>query len=246
MTSAKDSSLDWPTIAAWTLTGVALVVEPISGVASLVARLAALGGYGVANEQVSKLGVRVGSLEERVTALEAIQVPFVRLSGTPLRLLAYCLYREASQLFQFAEAEDAITDLDVSPHEYLEAAEDLRDFGFIRIDPDLNHAVGIARTRLVPGTYIALAPSLLPDVDSAAEVAAVLAQFRTLTPDQYRLHTTTVLEVTGIPVARLDLILRGLKDLGIITTGGPGDYQIGSVRHAELTPHGRRLIRGAT
>lgn len=234
---------DLKSIIALGLTGGAVVLEPISGVASLLARFAALGAFWVNDRQLRAVTNRVTCVEDRVTVLEQLRIPVLKISGDALRLFALCLERESTKLFSWVDDKEAIGTLGLSPQSYKEAAEDLRDFGIVTIDANGNSETDIARTRLVPAAFIAAAPSLLPDIDVNAEIGAVIDQLRALTPEHYRLWIPEVMAKVGIPAPRLDLVLRALEDLGFIRGQGPAGHDHGNSLTVELTPSGRRLLR---
>jgi len=246
MSNTPSKRVDLKSIIALGLTGGAVVLEPISGVASLVARLAALGAFWVNDRQLRAVSDRVTSVEDRVTALEQLHIPLRKIDGDALRLFALCLERESTQLFSWVGDQEAMGTLDLSPQQYKEAAEDLRDFGLVTLDMNGNSATGIARTRLVAGSFIAAAPTLLTDVDVNSEIGAVLDQLRTLTPEHYRLWIPDALKKTGIAPARIDLMLRGLEDLGFIKGQGPGSHEYGNSLTVELTSAGRRLLKATS
>jgi len=178
-----------------------------------------------------------------VTALEQLRIPVLKISGDALRLFALCLERESTRLFAWVDDEEAMSTLGLSSQRYKEAVEDLRDFGMVTIDVNGNFETGIARTRLISASFIAAAPSLLTDIDVNAEIGTVLDHLRTLTPEHYRLSIPETMKNTGIPAPRLDLILRGLEDLGFIKGQGPGGHEYGNSLTVELTSSGRRLLR---
>jgi hypothetical protein len=246
MSNIPSKRVDLKSIIALGLTGGAVILEPISGVASLLARFAALGALWINDRQLRSVSDRVTSVEDRVTALEQLRIPLRKVDGDALRLFALCLERESTQLFAWVDDQEAMSTLSLSPQQYKEAAEDLRDFGLVTIDVNGNSVTGIARTRLVAASFIAAAPTLITDVDVSSEIGAVLDQLRTLTPELYRLWIPEALKKTGIPPARLDLILRGLEDLGFIQSQGPGSHEYGNSLTVELTSAGRRLLKATS
>src|SRR5712671_1997106 len=100
---------DLRSIIALGLTGGAVVLEPISGVASLVARFAALGAFWVNDRQLRALTDRVTSIEDRLATLEQLRIPVVRISGDDLRLFALCLERESTKVFASVDDKEAIS-----------------------------------------------------------------------------------------------------------------------------------------
>ena len=173
------------------------------------------------------------------SATDAVQV-----RGNALRLLEYCARREQTRLFDYAEADEAIAALDLAPESYREAAEDLANLGLVVVHPNLGHASGVARTIIRAHVYIAVAQQLFPD-EHIDETLKDLFTFLKMVPkDQYRIRVTDVLRDVAIPLPRLDLILRGLVDMGYLEGNGPGSDEWGSYLDIELTTQGRRTLRG--
>ena len=240
----KESTNKIASVTGLALTGFALIVEPFTGVASLLARIAAFGAAAVDDNEVDKLGERTNSLEVRIAGLERAQIPTRRLSGDPLRLLACCLHRESTELFKYVEADEGIATLNISPREYREAAEELQALGLITINVNANHASGISRTCLKPVAFLSAAPALLLDVDLPGEIRKLFDVFRSTPEDQYLVAVSQILRLTGIPLPRLDLTLRALIDLGLLTEHGMASDEWGSCMDVRITPKGRRVLRG--
>lgn len=167
-----------------------------------------------------------------------------RLTGDPLRLLEYCIRHENSRAFDYAEADDAIAALGLMPLKYRHAAEELAELDLITIHGNVNHASGIARTSLRPVAFLDAAPYFLSDVDLSAELQCLFAVLRKVPEDQYRIRVPELLQRTSVPLPRLDLILRALHDLDYIVGHGPGHDDWGSFLDIEITPRGRRMLRG--
>jgi hypothetical protein len=228
-------------VAGLLLTGTALVLEPMTGVAAFVARIAVLGSFGLADNQLKQVEQRVSDLHSRVQALEATRLPTRQLRGDPIDLLAFCLQIESQALYNWASCDDAMTALAWDPRRYRHAAEELKELGLVEIDIDQNHHSGIARTRLTPVGFLAAAPILLLTANVEADLVAVLAFIKEC--DDYRIPTSLILSRTALQPPVLDLILRALEDLGHINRDGPGDGS-GSAMYQEITPRGRRMLRG--
>jgi hypothetical protein len=108
----------------------------------------------------------------------------------------------------------------------------------------VNHASGIARTFLRPVAFLDAAPYLLSDVDLSGELQCLFAALRKVPDDQYRIRVPELLQRTSVPLPRLDLLLRALADLRYIVGHGPGNDDWGLFLDIEITPHGRRMLRG--
>jgi hypothetical protein len=224
------------------LTGAAVILEPISGVTGLLARFAAMGSFGLADAQIAGLGRRTDRLETRMRALEASGLPVRRLGGPQFHLLGYCVLREAEELFAWAPSGEAMEALGLQALDYREAVEELEELGLVQGDVNLNDPSGFARARLCPIAYLAAGPVILHHIDLPAEFGAVLSQINAGGSD--RIATSLILQRTGIHPPRLDLMLRALEDLGHIRRGGSGEAGIGSAMYQEVTPRGRRMLRG--
>jgi hypothetical protein len=167
-----------------------------------------------------------------------------RLTGDSLRLLELCIRHENSSAFDYAEADDAIAALGFTPIKYRHAAEELAELDLITIHGNVNHASGIARTSLKPVAFLDAAPQILSDVDLSGELQCLFAVLRKVPEDQYRIRVPQLLQRTAVALPRLDLILRALADLRYIVGHGPGNDDWGSFLDIEVTPRGRRMLRG--
>lgn len=226
-------------------TGVALIAEPVSGSLSLLARLASLAGDQIQATQSHKLLDRVSSIEERAAALEATALPTRRLRGKALRLLIACLECETSALFAGLEFDQAMESLELSADEHREAAEELELLGLVKIDWSGNAPAGVQRTRLQPVGYVAVGSILLPDVSVAEEGLRVLQAIADSESDSVMTLVSNLTDkLKDIPLPRLDLTIRALDELGLISAGGPGHQEYGSFHHVSVTTAGKRVLRG--
>jgi hypothetical protein len=239
-----DAKIDVASIASLALAGGALILEPMTGLTSLISRLASWGAIVISDDQIEKLGERAVSLETRVAALEQSRLPTRRLSGNPLRLLAYCLEREASQLFTYVNADEAISALSLSGDEYRDAAKELEYLQLVIVDGSANHPGGISRTRLKGRAFLSAAPALLTDIDLPGEARKVFDVLRSAEKDHYHISVTDIQKVTAIPLPRLDLLVRALIELGLLKGNGMAADEWGSYMRVEVTPAGRRALRG--
>jgi hypothetical protein len=137
-----------------------------------------------------------------------------------------------------------MTALGVSADEYKSAAEELATLGLITLHSDVNHASGIARACLSPRAFLATAAHFLSDVDVRRERDALLAALREVPVEKNRVRVSDLLKQKLMPLPRLDLILRGLEDLGFLVGHGPAHQEWGSNLDIEVTPLGRRMLRG--
>jgi hypothetical protein len=167
-----------------------------------------------------------------------------RLKGNPFRLLKYCIRYENSNAFRFADADHAMMALGLTAVEYKHAAQELAELGVIAIHRNANHASGIGRMSLRPVAFLDAAPLFLSDVDLSGELQCLFAVLRKLAENQQRVHVPELLQRTGVPVPRLDLILRALADLRYIAGHGPASNDWGSFFDVEITAAGRRMLRG--
>ncbi len=236
---------DWAAVAALALTGAVVVLEPITGVTSLLARLAAIGAFGTADAQVRKVTSKVAQLEERIAALEHLHVPYRRISGAPVQVLALCVMRESEALFNHVAAPEAQETLGLDVHQCREAIEDLCDFGLLKATPVIS-ALSYHNLFLTGSGYVAAAPSVLPDVDVGDELSSVISQLSAIKPDRPQLRVAQLLEATGIPAPRLELMLKALVERGLIQGHGPGSPGQGSYFTVMLTNDGRRFLRDAS
>jgi hypothetical protein len=108
----------------------------------------------------------------------------------------------------------------------------------------VNHASGIARTSLRPVAFLDAASYFLSDIDLSGELQCLFAVLRKVPEDQYRIRVPEILQRTSVPLPRLDLMLRALEDLRYILGHGPGNDDWGSFLDIEITPRGRRMLRG--
>jgi len=168
----------------------------------------------------------------------------VQLRGAPLKLLGYCVQRESACLFDYAEADDAMSALGLTAAQYKSAADELADLGLVTTHGDANHSSGIARTILRPQAFFATASLFLPAVDLRKELNRLFDSLRQATEDHDRIRVPELLQRNLMPLARLDLVLRGLEDLGYLVGHGPGHQDWGSSIDVEITPMGRRMLRG--
>jgi hypothetical protein len=237
-------SPDWAAVTALALTGAVVVLEPITGVTSLLARLAALGAFGAADAQVRQVTSKVAHLKERIEALEQLHVPYRRISGAPVQLLALCVMRESEALFNHVLASEAQVALGLDVHQCREAIEDLCDFGLLKATPVMS-ALSYHNLFLTGSGYVAAAPSVLPEVDVGAELSQVISHLSAIKPDQPQLRVAQLLESTGVAAPRLELMLKALVERGLIQGHGPGSPGQGSYFTVMLTNDGRRFLRDA-
>ena len=167
-----------------------------------------------------------------------------RLSGDALRLLGYSVQTENAALNHYAEADAAMESLGLSLAQYKGAAEELAALDLVTLSPSLNYP-GIVRTALRPIAFLEAAPHFLRnEVDLSAELNSVFVELRKAPEDQPLIDVHQLHQRTGIPLPRLDLILRALDALGHIK-GRPmtsGDWTL--FWYIQLTPAGRRMLRG--
>lgn len=226
------------------LTAGAFVLDRPTGIAAFFGRALGLASEHLANRQVKAIDERVGSVEERLRALQSHARQGVQLRGAPLQLLVLMLDTELAALWEFLEAEAAVARLELTPESYRAAAQELEHLGLVYIDGNASSASGIARTRLVPTTALRLGPDLRPDIDWENDVARILVSLeRDREPGRLSLATRLV-ETTTIPVPRLDLLLRALHELALVEGSGPGHPTWGEFHAVELTIPGRRVLRG--
>jgi hypothetical protein len=167
-----------------------------------------------------------------------------RLLGDALRLLGYCVQTENAALNHYAEADAAMEVLGLSLARYKAAAEELAAGDLVTLSPSLNYP-GILRTTLRPIAFLEAAPHFLRDeVDLSAEVNSVFVELREAPEDQSLIDVHQLHERTGIPLPRLDLILRALDVLGHIKGRqmASGDWTL--FWDLQVTPEGRRMLRG--
>ena len=207
----------------------------------------ALGLVGVVVQERdrSEVTARLAELEDELRELQGSHPRARRLRGVPLELLALTVERECSAWYSSLAADDAIARLEITAVEYRGAALELEELDLCRADPNMCHASGIQRTRLTDTGYLRAARLLVPDVNVEGEVARVLRELAHARPSTSPyFQAAALLEATRIPVARFDLIMRGLTAFGIVHGTGTGHPEWGSRMLYELTPHGRRVIRG--
>src|SRR5205814_1411937 len=123
-----------------------------------------------------------------------------------------------------------------------DAAEELDALGLLSIDADLQSPIGIVRARLRPTGYLRAGPSVLPSV--IRETYHVLSAAALLTKRDGAAPAETLLAGTKVPLARFDLTIEALVDLGLFTGSGPGDERWGKYRTVRVTALGRRALRG--
>ena len=166
------------------------------------------------------------------------------LSGDALRLLGYCVQTENGALDHYAEAEAAMEALGLSLAQYKAAAEELAALDLVTLSRSLNYP-GIVRTALRPIAFLEAAPQFLRDeVDLSAELKSVFVELRKAPEAQSLIDVHQLHERTGIPLPRLNLILRALDALGHIKGRqmASGDWTL--FWDVQVTPAGRRMLRG--
>ncbi len=195
---------------------------------------------------ISGLTVRIEPIIQQAQAPTAVRSgsATIQLRGDPLRLLVYCIQREEARLFDYAEADDAMAALDLTPDRYKDAAEELGDLGLVTVHPNGNHPSGIGRTVLRPEIFLAAGQLSLSGPDLRNELEQLFDFLRKVPRDQFRIRVPDLLERKIMPLPRLDLVLRGLEDMGYVIGHGPGHYDWGSSLDIEITPRGRRMLRG--
>jgi hypothetical protein len=224
------------------LTGVALILEPTFGVRAILARVAALGADRLSSSEFDALWTESASLSERIAALEAAEVPTIRLQGPALQVLISTLETEAASVFEYADANDVIEHWGLSAQEYAEGAQELEQLGLVTIHPNGNHASGIGRTILEPSVILSVAPTFLEGVDVSREIEDILSILDS--GPEGRRQSKEIQSATNIPLARFDLYLRALDALDCITRSGPGSDEYGSSMFVDIKPAGRRIVRG--
>ena len=150
---------------------------------------------------------------------------------------------ELATLWATFNADQAITELLLTPQQYAEAAAELQHLGLVDIDGDANHASGIARTRLTATAVLAVGPTLFPQLDWEDYVARILSSLERDREPERMFLTERLLETTGIPLPRMELLLRALEALNIVEGHLPGGAS-GSYSAVDLTVKGRRVLRG--
>ena len=195
---------------------------------------------------ISAEGIRIEPIVQQPQTPSAVPSgsATIQLRGAPLSLLGYCVQRESSRLFDYAEADDAMAALDLTAVQYRNAGEELADLGLVTIHRNGNHASSIGRTVLNPHVFLATASIFLPSVNFRAELNALFEVLRQVPEEHYRMRVQEILKRNLMPLPRLDLTLRGLEDLGYLVGHGPGHQDWGSSLDIEITPKGRRMLRG--
>lgn len=187
---------------------------------------------------------RAADLVARIERLEAAEPRGRRIRGLPLFLLLATLEREAETWLAALDADEAITRFRVTPHDYRDAATELEHLGLVRANPNMQHPSGIQRTRLADTGYLRAAPVLAPELDPERETTRILVELARSSNAHWYVQAPALIAATQIPVARFDLILRGLAAYGVVRGSYGGSPQWGSKMVHEITPHGRRVIRG--
>ena len=180
----------------------------------------------------------------RIEKLETAQPRGRRIRGLPLAILTATLEREAEAWMASLEADEAIALFLVAPNEYRDAATELEHLQLVRANPNLQHPSGIQRTRLADTGYLRAAPVVAPELDAEGETARILVQLGKSATTHWYIQAPALLEATRVPVARFDLVMRALGAYGIVRGTHTGDPRWGSRMTYEVTPHGRRVIRG--
>jgi hypothetical protein len=167
-----------------------------------------------------------------------------RISGDALRLLGYCVQTENAALNHYAKADAAMEALGLSLAQYKAAAEELAALDLVTLSASVNYP-GIVGTALRPIAFLEAAPHFLHDeVDLSAELNSVFVELRGAPEDQPLIDIHQLHERTGIPLPRLDLILRALDALGHIKGRQMASGDWTPFCYVQVTPAGRRMLRG--
>lgn len=225
------------------LAGGAFALTVAGGNALFLAGLIGLAKDYRADQQGQRFAERNRAHEQHLKRLDAASAGGDRISGPPLALIALAFETELAALWEVLESDDAMAQLKLPSEEYRQAAEELELLGLVRLDGNANHVTGIQRIRLAPTAVLRLGPTLFPQLDWADYVGRILTSLRDDREPERRFLTQRLLEITRIPLPRLELVLGALDALGIVEGHGPGGAH-GSFWAVDITARGRRVLRG--
>jgi hypothetical protein len=84
----------------------------------------------------------------------------------------------------------------------------------------------------------------MPELDVEGETARILVRLGQAQSTDWYVQASTLLQDTGVPLPRFDLIMRGLGAYRLVKGEGTANPAWGSDDMYEVTPAGRRVIRG--
>ena len=195
-------------------------------------------------QQGQRSAARDQSHERDIERLTAASARGDRISSKPLQLIALVFETELATLWETLESDDAIAQLKLTPQEFGEAAEELELLGLVYLDGNANHVTGIQRIRLKPTAVLRLGPTLFPQLDWTDYVRRILMSLQNDREPERMFLTERLLEITRIPLPRLELLLVALDALGVVEGHLGAGVARGSFYAVDLTARGRRVLRG--
>lgn len=218
----------------------AFVLEQVGGPLSLLVKAVRCVTAGIGES---------GETELRLDRLEAGLADIRRtlggrqIRGNAVAVIQLLLNARLNELWAMVGAEDVANELNIPLEAFAEAADELRALGLVTVATNLCSPIGMARAIPTDEAYFRVGTSVFPHLPIENDALTILSVLRQV-PRSSMSPAPTLLEQTGIPLARFDLTNRALRELGLITTHGTGDLRWGSYTYLEITALGKRVLKG--
>lgn len=165
------------------------------------------------------------------------------LRGAAAQILLRSVERAANdEEFWGMDADEAMTEFNLTAGEYANAVEELEHVGLVILDGNMGHASGYARARIKPWAFFQVIDQVIPGVDARAEMGDLLRAIATGGRDG--ISSQAVRDVVKVPEIRARWYVEVLAQRGLIEVHGNNNWMLPlGFDWAQTTAAGRRELQ---